>query len=52
MIFDFACFQISSLWERLLGAIGDAAGRARGRMVVGVRTVLEGDPENRRQVSF
>ncbi len=52
MFFDFSCFQISSLWERLLGAIGDAAGGVLGRVVDAIRTLFEGDPETRRQVSF
>ena len=52
MIFDFACLQISSLWERLLGAIGEAAGNVLGRVIEAVRTVFEGDPETRRKVSF
>jgi len=52
MIFDFSCFQISSLWDRLLGAIGDAAGGVLGRVVEAIRTLFEGDPETRRQVSF
>ena len=52
MIFDFTCLQLSSLWERLLGAIGDAAGNALSRVVEAIRTLFEGDPETRRQVSF
>ena len=52
MIFDFPCLQFSSLWERLLGAVGDAAGGVLGRVVEAIRTVFEGDPETRRQVSF
>ncbi|CAD7037857.1 MULTISPECIES: J domain-containing protein [Pseudorhizobium] len=52
MFFDFSCFQISSLWDRLLGAIGDTAGSALGRVVEAIRTLFEGDPETRRQVSF
>lgn len=52
MIFDFSCFQISSLWDRLISAIGDAAGGALGRVVEALRTLFEGDPEMRRQVSF
>lgn len=52
MIFDFACEQLASLWDRLLGAIGDAAGNALSSIVEAVRTVLEGDPETRRRVSF
>jgi DnaJ like chaperone protein len=52
MIFDFACLQLSSLWERLLGAIGDATGGTLGRVVEAIRTLFEGDPETRRQVSF
>lgn len=52
MMYDFACLQLSSLWERLLGAIGDAAGNVLGRVIEAVRTVFEGDAETRRQVSF
>jgi len=52
MIIDFACEQIASLWDRLLGAIGDAAGSVLSGMVEAVRTVCEGDPETRRRVSF
>lgn len=52
MIFGIPCFQISSLWERLLGAIGDAANNTLGRVVEAIRTLFEGDPETRRQVSF
>lgn len=52
MITDFACLQLSSLWDRLLGAIGDAASGVLGRVVEAIRTMFEGDPETRRQVSF
>jgi DnaJ like chaperone protein len=52
MFFDFSCFQISSLWDRLVGAIGDAANNALARLVDAIRTMFEGDPETRRQVSF
>ncbi|KPF42434.1 TerB family tellurite resistance protein [Rhizobium sp. G187] len=52
MIFDFACEQISSFFERLLGAVGDAAGNAISNIVEAVRTMFEGDPETRRRVSF
>jgi DnaJ like chaperone protein len=52
MIFDFSCLQISSLWERLVSAVGDAAGSVLGRVVEAIRTLFEGDPETRRQVSF
>jgi DnaJ like chaperone protein len=52
MIFDFSCLQISSLWERLVNAVGDAAGNALNRVVEAIRTLFEGDPETRRQVSF
>ena len=52
MIWDFACLHFSSLWERLLGAVGDAAGNALSRVVEAIRTTFEGDPETRRQVSF
>ncbi|MCO5730310.1 DnaJ family molecular chaperone [Rhizobium sp. SSA_523] len=52
MIIDFACLQLSSLWERLLGSVGDAANNALARVVEAIRTLFEGDPETRRQVSF
>ena len=52
MFFDFTCLQISSLWDRLLGAIGDAASGVLGRVVDAIRTLFEGDPETRRKVSF
>lgn len=52
MIIDFACLQLSSLWERLLGAVGDAAGNALSRVIEAIRTLFEGDPETRRKVSF
>lgn len=52
MIFDFACLQLTSLWERLLSSVGDAAHNALARVVEAVRTLFEGDPETRRQVSF
>ncbi|MVA33521.1 J domain-containing protein [Agrobacterium vitis] len=52
MIFDFACQHLSSLWERLLGAVSDAAGNALSSIVEAIRTVFEGDPETRRRVSF
>lgn len=52
MIFDFACEQISSFFDRLLGAVGDAAGNVLATIVEAVRTVFEGDPETRRRVSF
>jgi len=52
MIFDFACEQIASLWERLVGAVADAAGNALSAIIEAVRTVFEGDPETRRRVSF
>ncbi|MGW9232772.1 TerB family tellurite resistance protein [Pseudorhizobium sp. NPDC055634] len=52
MLFDFSSLQVSSLWDRLLGAIGDSAGSALGRVVDAIRTLFEGDPETRRKVSF
>ncbi|MFD1746989.1 TerB family tellurite resistance protein [Rhizobium helianthi] len=52
MIFDFACLQLTSLWDRLLGSVGDAAHNALSRVVEAIRTLFEGDPETRRQVSF
>jgi DnaJ like chaperone protein len=36
----------------LLGAVGDAAGGVLNRVVDAIRTMFEGDPETRRQVSF
>ncbi len=52
MIFDFACLHLSSFWERLLGSVGDAANNALSRVIEAIRTLFEGDPETRRQVSF
>lgn len=52
MIFDFACLQLTSLWDRLLSSVGDAAHNAISRMVEAIRTLFEGDPETRRRVSF
>jgi uncharacterized tellurite resistance protein B-like protein len=52
MLFDLPSLQVSSLWERLLGAIGDVAGNTLGRVVEAIRTLFEGDPETRRRVSF
>lgn len=52
MIFDLVSLQVSSLWERLLGAIGDVAGNTLGRVVEAIRTLFDGDPETRRRVSF
>jgi DnaJ like chaperone protein len=52
MIFDFQSLQVSSLWERLLGAIGELTGNTLGRVVEAIRTLFEGDPETRRRVSF
>ncbi len=52
MIFDFACEQLASLWDRLLGAVSDTAGSVLSGLVEAVRTVFEGDPETRRKVSF
>ncbi|MBP2549020.1 DnaJ like chaperone protein [Neorhizobium galegae] len=52
MILDFACLQLTSLWERLLGSVGDAATNALSRVVEAIRTLFEGDPETRRKVSF
>lgn len=51
MIFDLFCEQASSLWERLVGAVSDAAGSALAGIVEAIRTVFEGDPETRRRVS-
>ncbi|MGE6740721.1 TerB family tellurite resistance protein [Allorhizobium pseudoryzae] len=52
MILDFACLHLSSFWERLLGSVGDAANNALSRVIEAIRTLFEGDPETRRQVSF
>jgi DnaJ like chaperone protein len=52
MILDFACLHLASLWDRLLSSVGDAANNALARVVEAIRTLFEGDPETRRQVSF
>lgn len=41
-----------SFWERLLNAIGSAAGNVLSAVVEAVRTVFEGDPETRRKVAI
>ncbi|MBR0555073.1 DnaJ family molecular chaperone [Ciceribacter sp. L1K23] len=52
MIFDFACEQIQSLWDRLVGVVADTAGNALSGMIEAVRTLFEGDPDTRRRVAF
>lgn len=52
MIFDLISAQSSSLWERLIGAIGDVASNVLSRVVEAIHTLFEGDPETRRKVSF
>ncbi|MBB4272652.1 J domain-containing protein [Rhizobium mongolense] len=41
-----------SFWEKLLNAVGNAAGNLLAAMVEAIRTVFEGDPETRRKVAF
>ncbi len=41
-----------SIWEKLVNAIGNAAGNALSAVVEAIRTVFEGDPETRRKVAF
>ncbi|APO75404.1 heat shock protein DnaJ-like protein [Rhizobium etli 8C-3] len=41
-----------SFWEKLLNAVGNAAGNLLSAMVEAIRTVFEGDPETRRKVAF
>lgn len=41
-----------SIWDRLLSMVADAACNALSSVVEAVRTLLEGDPETRRQVAF
>ncbi len=41
-----------SFWEKLLNAIGNAAGNVLSAVVEAVRTVFEGDPETRRKVAI
>ena len=43
---------ISSVWDRLVGMVADAASNALSSVVEAVRTLFEGDPETRRQVAF
>ncbi|MCM2294200.1 DnaJ family molecular chaperone [Allorhizobium sp. BGMRC 0089] len=52
MIWDFTCQTLSSMFEKLLGAVSDAAGSALSSIVEAIRTMFEGDPETRRRVSF
>lgn len=46
-----ACI-ISAVWDRLVGMAADAASNVLSGVVEAVRTLFEGDPETRRQVSF
>jgi DnaJ like chaperone protein len=41
-----------SFWEKLLNAIGNAAGSVLSAVVEAVRTVFEGEPETRRKVAI
>lgn len=43
---------LSSVWDRLVGMVADAASNALSSVVEAVRTLFEGDPETRRQVAF
>ncbi|MCF3639367.1 DnaJ family molecular chaperone [Rhizobium sp. TRM95111] len=43
---------LSSLWDRLVGMVSDAASNVLSGVVEAVRTLFEGDPETRRQVAF
>jgi DnaJ like chaperone protein len=43
---------ISSVWDRLIGMVSEAASNVLSSVVEAVRTLFEGDPETRRQVSF
>ena len=43
---------MTSLWDRLVGMVADAASNALSGVVYAVRTLFEGDPETRRQVAF
>ncbi|PTM92067.1 J domain-containing protein [Mycoplana dimorpha] len=43
---------MTSLWDRLVGMVADAASNALSGVVEAVRTLFEGDPETRRQVAF
>jgi DnaJ like chaperone protein len=43
---------MSSIWDRLVGMVADAANNALSGVVEAVRTLFEGDPETRRQVAF
>ncbi|QRM56000.1 DnaJ family molecular chaperone [Sinorhizobium sp. BG8] len=44
--------MLSSVWDRLLTMVTEAASNALHGVVEAVRTLFEGDPETRRQVSF
>ncbi|MCX8996477.1 DnaJ family molecular chaperone [Rhizobiaceae bacterium BDR2-2] len=52
MVFDHARGQLTSFLEKVLSAVGEAAGSVLGRVVEAVRTIFEGDPETRKQVAF
>lgn len=43
---------MSSIWDRLVGMVAEAASNALSGVVEAVRTLFEGDPETRREVAF
>ena len=44
--------ELMSFWEKLLGAVSDAATNTLTCIVETIRTAFEGDPETRRRVAF
>lgn len=44
--------MMPSIWDRLVSMVAAAASNALSSVVEAVRTLLEGDPETRRQVAF
>lgn len=52
MMFDSARGQLTTFLEKVLSAVGEAAGSVLNRVVEAVRTLFEGDPETRKKVAF
>lgn len=52
MMFDHGRGPLTAFLEKVLTAVGEAAGSVLSRVVEAVRTLFEGDPETRRKVAF
>jgi len=52
MMFENGRGPLTNFLEKVLTAVGEAAGSVLGRVVEAVRTLFEGDPETRKKVAF